>query len=130
MRSVSYNIQGQYQKIAGAVERLKAGEWDTEQLLDFLVRTLDELEPKGELIKDTLATPGYRDFSPEECEKGEDGVSHYQEGLEWLMDLLDRGDLAEVRQALGHIKQGNDLINQAMHLNRNRYEDLDIEFFI
>lgn len=127
---MGYNVQGQYQKIVQAVERLKKGEWDVEQLLDFLVRTLEELEPKGELILDTLATPGYREFSPDECEKGEEGVTHYQEGLEWLMDLLDQGDVGALREALSQIKAGNDLINQAMTINRNRYEDLDIEFII
>jgi len=127
---LSYNIQGQYQKIVQAVERLKSGEWDAEQLVDFLVQTLDLLEPKGELILETLATPGYREFSPDECEQGEEGVTNYQEGLEWLMDLLDQGDVEGLREALRQVKQGNDQINRAMTINRNRYEDLDIEFFI
>lgn len=127
---MGYNVQGQYLKFAKAVQSVKDGEWGQAEMQSFLQRTANYLKPKGDAIFETLETPGYREEAKDECECAENGVEHYEQGIEEMWAYTQDGNVAHLDKGLKTIKKGNDMLNKAMTINRDAYEELELKFFM
>lgn len=122
-------VQGQYLKFKKAVDACKSGDWGPDEMHDFLERTSRYLEPKAAHIFDCISVKGYRDDASEECDCAEGGVEHYETGMSEMWLYCEDGDPGHLDRGLEILRKGNDMVNYAMKLNRDAYEELDVTFY-
>lgn len=112
------------------MDRTLKGEWSLEELAQFLEQIAALLLAKGEDIRLFIRETGYRQDNPVEVDSGLSGLELYEAGMEEMFRYLEDRDPAHLLRGLEQIWEGNERINQAMEINRESREDLDVEFFM
>jgi len=109
-------------QIDAQVKRVRAGAVAPEEFRGWLEDLSAKMAEKSRAIVDYIHAQSYRDDSPDEVANGMAGIEAFEAGLSDLWqytfdlesDRLDRG----IRQ----VWEGNDLILEAMRLNRETRE--------
>lgn len=109
---------------------MRSGDWTADDLREFLLQISETLAEKGLACRTFIEESGYRSEAEEEVDEGLSGIEHYEYGMQEMWQFLDDGDLAHLAAGLKIIWEGNEKINQAMRLNRESREDLDLSFLI
>lgn len=104
--------------------KARRGEISLEEFSDFIVRTLNILGAKEQEISEFVEETGYREDASQELDIGFQGMNLYVEGLRTMLDFAQDGDPSHLDAGLELVKKGNDLINQAMTINRRARLDL------
>lgn len=125
-----YNIQGQLDLFRDAVAAVKSGDWKQKEFLEWLEWTAEDLSKKAQPIFECFETANYRDGSEEEVDTCTDGIGLFEQGMQIMWQYTQDADVEHLEAGLAHIKQGNKLVNHAMYLNREAYEDMDVTFFM
>ncbi|MBI3929410.1 MAG: hypothetical protein HY319_27945 [Armatimonadetes bacterium] len=108
---------------------VKSGEWGQKEFLDWLQWTAEDLDKKGRNIFECF-DPIYRDGCEDEVDTCTDGVTLYERGMEILWQYTQDGDVRHLEEGLAVLEDGNKLVNHAMYLNREAYEEMDVTFFM
>lgn len=123
-----YNISSRLNQIKQAIDAVASGEMSPEDFRNFLNTTNAQLEEKGRANRAWLEESGYGASAPAEAEQAMAGMDLYEEGLTELRRYLDDGDSAHLEAGFNLCKDGNAKLNKAMTINRDSYEDLEINF--
>lgn len=89
-----------------------------EEFALFLSSTYQHLVKLGEEIRDIVHEEDYDSFSPDEVEKGYEGMQLYEEGLSHIYLYVEDLNEEHIREGLEMVSKGNEYINKAMTLNR------------
>ena len=57
-------------------------------------------------------------------------MENFEQGIEEMWLYTQDGNVAHLDTGLKTIKKGNDLLNKAMTINRDGYEELELKFFM
>jgi hypothetical protein len=112
------------------VERTRAGEWNAEDFEAFLLHVFEVLTEKAAECRTLIEETCYHEEAPEEVETGLGGVDLYEIGMQELWLYLQDGDVSHLEEGLRLVWEGNEKINEAMRINRDSREDLDLNFFL
>ena len=123
-------VTGRYQQFQQAVERTRAGEWNAEDFEAFLLNDFETLTDNAVDCRDFIEESRYHEEAPEEVEAGLRGVDLYEVGMQELWLYLQDGDAGHLEEGLRLLWEGNEKINEAMRINRESREDLDLNFFL
>ena len=123
-----YNINSRLNQIKQAIDAVAAEEMSVEEFRKFLNTTNAQLEEKGRANRVWLEESGYAASSPAEAEQAMAGMDLYEEGLTEIRRFLDDGDVGHLEAGFNLCKEGNQKMNKAMTINRDAYEDQEINF--
>lgn len=105
-----------------AVEKIKAQKWSIEEFANFIEITSQKLnkiiQGTKEIAADILKE--LKPFFEEELETGFGGMKLYKEGINKLKHYLETSDLSYLDEGIKLIRQGNDKINEARTINKDR----------
>jgi len=111
-------------RVQSAVGRVQSGELTMEEYAVFIGENYETLVQKGLDIQEFVDENNYFDDSPEEVEKGYEGMKAWEEGLQVLYLYTEDGDPGHLTSGMELIVHGNNCINEAMTFNReNREQD-------
>lgn len=123
-------IRGRYRQFKEAVDKTRSGEWSAEEFQAFLMNTFELLTAKANECRTIIEEEEYEDDSPDEVREGLAGLDLYDAGMHEMYAYLEDGELEHLDEGLRLIYDGNEKINEAMRLNRETREDLDVAFMI
>lgn len=123
-----YNINSRLNQIKQAIDAVVAGEMSIEDFKEFLNTTNAQLEEKGRANRAWLEESGYGASSPAEAEQALAAMDLYEEGMTEMRRYLDDKDPAHLEAGFNLCKEGNVKMNKAMTINRDEYEELEINF--
>lgn len=129
-RALFDRVTGRYQQFQQAVERTRAGEWNAEDFEAFLLHVYETLTEKAVDCRAFIEESRYHEESPDEVETGLRGVDLYEVGMQELWQYLQDGEASHLEEGLRLLWEGNEKINEAMRINRESREDLDLNFFL
>lgn len=111
-------MSGRLQQIREACDRLQAGDWTREELDIFVQTLLETLRNQRNAIAGYVAETSYRQHGSQEVDVGLTGALKFEEGLEKIL-------ASELDEGLKLVTEGNELINEAMELNRRERQRLE-----
>ena len=114
-------ITTRYLQLKNAGEQAKCGEMTVEEYAEFLdniSRILSEREVEIRSIIENEIPPEAMDDFAEELENGIAGIDNYNEGIGHMKLFVDDLNPDHIDYGLELIYQGNELINEAMRINR------------
>ena len=117
-------ISERYMQFAQAVEYVKTGEWDLERFEAFLTEISEKLSKIEQDLEELPITEDIEEDFEEEMDVGFSGVELYNEGIDILMQYLTEEEPSLLDEGLMKIYQGNELINRARIINRERENKL------
>ncbi len=123
-------VTGRYEQFRQAAERARAGEWNAEEFEAFLLHLYDILTAKAVDCRAFIEESRYREEAPDEVDRGLRGLDLYEVGMHEMWLYLEDGDPGHLDSGLEMLWEGNEKINEAMRLNRDSREDLDLNFFL
>lgn len=112
------------------MERTRTGDWNVEDFEAFLSNVYEVLTHKAQECRTLIDETNYRDDAPEEVDGGLRGIDLYEMGMQELWLFLHDGEAHHLEEGMRLIWEGNEKINDAMRLNRESREDLDVTFFL
>lgn len=121
-------IAGRFQQFKDAVDRVKTGQWQSEEFFDFLQNIYALLADKRSGTEQLIQETGYEEYSDDEVRQGRDGMDHYEMGMQEMSLFVEDGDTAHLDHGLDLIWQGNERINDAMRINRAERKKLEDEW--
>jgi hypothetical protein len=118
-------VMERYNQLKEAADMMKSGEWTEDQFGDFLENISMILSKKEQEIRDIeIPEEAYDDFS-EELEVGFKGITLYNEGISHMLLYLDDQDFEHIEYGLDLVYEGNELINEAIKVNRRNRRKLE-----
>ncbi|MEW6279314.1 MAG: hypothetical protein AB1758_11865 [Candidatus Eremiobacterota bacterium] len=123
-----FNINVRYNQFKEAVDRVLNGEWTPEEFGAWLGEMTPRMLEKGRKTMEDLEEWGYTRMAPEECAEGFQGIELYERGMDEMALFLEDGDAQHLHDGLALCLEGNQKVNKAMLMNRDAYEELEINF--
>jgi hypothetical protein len=123
-------VTGRYEQFRQAVARARSGEWSAEEFEAFMLHVYETLTARAADCRAFIEETCYRDEAPDEVDNGLRGLDLYEVGMQEMWLFLQDGDLGHLDAGLEMVWEGNEKINEAMRLNRDSREDLDVTFFL
>jgi hypothetical protein len=118
-------VNERYLKIQAASEQALSGELSLEDYAAFLGSVYDALVIKEQEMREIEIPPEtFEDFQ-EELEVGFAGVEMYFEGLRTLQLFVEQQEPSHIEAGLELVREGNELVNQAMRINRENRRKLE-----
>jgi hypothetical protein len=121
-------VNERYNQLREAGEKAVSGEWTSEEFITFLNGISSILAQKEREIKEILETEipqeAYSDFE-DELNVGFSGIDYYNQGIAEMLCFGQDGDPVHIDAGLNMIKDGNELINEAMRINRENRRKLE-----
>ncbi|GMU51149.1 MAG: hypothetical protein AMXMBFR33_02950 [Candidatus Xenobia bacterium] len=105
-----------------------SGEMSPEAFRDFLNTTHEALLEKGRANREWLEESGYAASAPAEAEQAYAAMDLYEEGMTEIRRYLDDQNPQHLEDGFNLCKDGNTKMNKAMTINRDSYEELEINF--
>ena len=123
-------VTGRYEQFRQAAERIRTGQWSAEEFEAFLCHLYEVLTQKAQDCRAFIEETGYREESPDEVDGGLRGIDLYELGMQEMWNFLQDGEFGHLDEGLRLVWEGNEKINEAMRVNRESREDLDVTFFL
>lgn len=108
-----------------AVGRVVSGEWNPDQFGEFLMEMARVLADKERDIREIPIPEEAADDFREELEVGFAGIDLYNQGVQRMFGFLGDASTAHLDEGLDLVRQGNELINEAMRINRENRRKLE-----
>ncbi len=121
-------VAGRFQQFRDAVDRVKAGQWATEDFFEFLQNIYTLLADKRSGTEQLIQESGYEEYADDEVRQGRDGMDHYEMGMQEMSLFVEDGELSHLDLGLDLIWQGNERLNDAMRINRAERKKLEDEW--
>lgn len=118
-------VNERYIQLKEASDKVLAGTWSAEEYGAFLENIARVLAQKEEEIREMEIPPEAIEAFREELEVGFSGIEMYNQGVCTMKIYLADGDVAHIHQGLEMVREGNDLINDAMRINRDNRRKLE-----
>jgi hypothetical protein len=113
-----------------AAAKIVSGEWTPDQFIDFLEGMQQYFSESEQAIRALEIPPEAIEDFRDELERGFRGLEFYQDGVACMMQFVDTGDEANLDEGLDLVRTGNDLLNEAMNINRaqrRKFEELYLD---
>jgi hypothetical protein len=118
-------LTARYNQLRDAADKVTDGEWTLDEYADFMEHIAQVLAEKEEEIREIeIPEEGYEDFA-EELEVGFNGIALYNEGISHMLMFVDDQNTDHLDYGLELVLQGNDLLNEAMRINRETRRKLE-----
>lgn len=118
-------IDRHLQEVEDACQRIASGEWDTDQFADYIDQLAEKLQERENFIRQIEIPPEAIEDMREELEVGFSGISHWNDGVNRLAQFIEETDIAHLEEGLDLCRQGNDLLNEAMRINRENFKRVE-----
>lgn len=120
-------VLGRYNQFKRAVDNVRSEAWSPEEFNEFLVNIYEDLSAKAQEMREIIATENYGEFAKDEVECGLAGLDLFESGMQELSVFLEDGEFVHLDEGLALIWEGNEKINEAMRLNREGRDNLDLQ---
>lgn len=118
-------IHDRYNQLKNAGEKVKSGEWTADEFIEFVEGIYHVLTGISQDIREIDIPPESTSEFEEELAIGFEGISLYEQGIQEMLGFIQTKDPVHIDSGLAMIRQGNDRINQAMHINRQNRKKLE-----
>lgn len=118
-------VYDRYHKIKTLAEQAKNGEISMEEFKDFLLTTKSILETKEKDIKEIEIQPEYHDDFLLEMDVGFHGLQLFYQGIDMLVTYTAIKSDEILERGLMFINDGNELVNEAMSINREHRRQME-----
>lgn len=115
-------------EIEEACQYVADGEWTPEQFGDYIEQLAEKLAERENFIKQIEIPPEAIEEVKEELEVGFSGIAHWNDGVSRMMQYLEDADISHLEDGLDLCRQGNDLLNEAMRINRENFKRVEAMF--
>ena len=123
-------ILGRYNQFKRAVDNVKAGTWTAEEFHEFLFNIYEDLSAKARELHEIIETEKYIEYAEKEVHCGVAGLDLFEAGMHEMSVYLEDGDITHLDGGLARIWEGNEKINEAMRINRENREELDVQMMM
>lgn len=120
-------VLGRYNQFKRAVDNVRSEAWSPEEFNEFLVNIYEDLSAKAQEMREIIVNENYGDYAKEEVECGLAGLDLFEAGMQELSLLLEDGEFVHLDEGLSLIWEGNEKINEAMRLNREGRDNIDLQ---
>lgn len=118
-------VNERYLQLKEAGEKVTSGAWTVEEYAAFLDHIARVLAQKEQEIRDIEIPPeAFEDFR-QELEIGFSGIELYNNGINTMRGYLNDDDTTHIEEGLELIREGNEMINEAMRINRENRKKLE-----
>lgn len=118
-------IDAHLQEFEDACQRAADGEWDVETFADYIDQLAEKLAERENFIKQIEIPPEAIEEVKEELEVGFNGIALWNDGVARASQFVDDGDFNHLEEGLDLVRQGNDLLNEAMRINRENFKRVE-----
>lgn len=118
-------VNERYLQLKEAGDRVLAGEWTVEEYATFLDHISRVLAQKEQEIRDIEIPPEALEDFRQELEIGFSGIEMYNNGISTMRLFLADRNSAHIHEGLELIREGNEMINEAMRVNRENRRKLE-----
>lgn len=108
-------------EIEEACQRVASGEWTTDQFADYVDQLAEKLQERENFIRQIEIPPEAIEDMRQELEVGFAGIANWNDGVARMAQFIDEPEIAYLEEGLELCRQGNDLLNEAMKINRENY---------
>ncbi|MHB2017000.1 MAG: hypothetical protein ACYCW6_08665 [Candidatus Xenobia bacterium] len=118
-----------YDQIHEAVQQVRSGELKLADFAAFINETADIMSQREQAVRETMSEVTEEteaDFR-QEFEVGMRGMMRFSEGLAELKKYVADKDAAHLDRGFIAVSEGNDLIMEAMKINRANHDRLEDE---
>jgi hypothetical protein len=113
------NMTGRYEDFQRKVEGLRMGSISPADFIEWLANIRVTLAGKRASYINTVRDMGYQDANPEEVDIAVNGILDFEDAIEDMWEFtLGKTDISGLDTALAKMWQANEMINDAMRLNR------------
>ncbi len=123
-------IVGRYNQFKRAVDNVRNGSWTVEEFGEFLNNIYEDLGAKAQEMREIIVEEKYEEINGEEVSMGGSGIDLYDAGMQEMSYFLEDGEEHHLDEGLAMIWEGNEKINEAMRLNREGRDNLDVAFLM
>ncbi|MBM3461350.1 MAG: zinc ribbon domain-containing protein [Armatimonadetes bacterium] len=118
-------VNERYMQLKEAGDKVVSGEWTVEAYSSFLDGIARILAQKEQDIRDIeIPEEALEDFR-EELEVGFQGIEMYNQGIANMRLFLDDREPSHIQEGLELVREGNEMINEAMRINRDNRRKLE-----
>ena len=121
-------LTGRFEKFQDACRRVRAGEWSKEEFGAWLENIQKALNEKAGYLVNLIHESGYYEHNMDEVEHCFTGIENYEKGMNEMWQYIEDGDMANLDRGLEIMWEGNELINEAMRMNREFRRGLEEEW--
>lgn len=118
-------VNERYLQLKEASDKVLAGTWSVDEYGAFLESISRVLAQKEQEIREMEIPPEAIEGFREELEVGFSGIEMYNQGVTIMLAYVADGDEAHIHEGLELVREGNDLINEAMRINRDNRRKLE-----
>ena len=111
-------ISGRLERIREQAQNAVNGIISPQDFAVFIAQTSAELALKAHEIRESAESDNYWESAPEEMDAGLAGIQNFEAGLMELMAYTGDLDPHHIENGLELLQQGNQMINEAMRVNR------------
>ena len=122
---------GRYNQFKRAVDNVRDGSWSIEEFNEFLVNIYESLSAKAQEVRDMLGSEEYATYQDDngaEVDNGLAGMELYEAGMQEMALFLEDGEQVHLDEGLALMWEGNEKINEAMRINRESRDNIDLAF--
>lgn len=112
-------------EVIEACQAVAAGDWDMERFKEYIEQLSEKLSEREEFIKSLPIPEDIIDEIREELELGFSGITYWNDGLARLIEFTSDPCVEHLEEGLDLCQQGNDLLNEAVALNRTNYRRVE-----
>lgn len=112
-------------EVEDACQRIASGEWNTEQFGEYIEQLAVKLQEREDFIRQIEIPPEAIEDMREELEIGFSGIAHWNDGVARISQFIDEPDISHLEEGLELCRQGNDLLNDAMRINRENFKRVE-----
>ncbi len=109
---------------------MRNGSWTVEEFGEFLNNIYEDLGAKAQEMREIILEEKYEEINGEEVTMGGSGIDLYDSGMQEMSYFLEDGEEHHLDEGLALIWEGNEKINEAMRLNREGRDNLDVAFLM
>ncbi len=118
-------VDGRYQKIKIAADRVVNQESTPEEFADFIDRTIEFISEKEATIRQIEIPPEAVEDFREELETGLAGIDLFYQGLTEMRTYVEDGEPQHLEAGLAVVQEANQLLHQAIVINRQNRHKLE-----
>lgn len=118
-------INQHLQEIEEACQRIASGEWDSDDFADYIEQLAEKLQEQEDFIRQIEIPPEAIEEVREELEVGFSGILHWNNGVARLAKFIEETDVTHLEEGLELCRQGNELLNEAMQINRENFKRIE-----
>lgn len=121
-------VSGKVKQFSDAIEKVRSEEWGPEEFYEFLHGVYTDLQEKRAAVESFITENEYEEFASEEVGQGIEGMNQFEMGMEEMSLYVEDGDITHLDIGLEKIARGNEMINDAMRINRAERKRLEDEW--